>query len=29
VQHAIEHFAEHIGHAQLTRQLWALQAAQQ
>jgi hypothetical protein len=29
VQHAIEHFAEHVGHAQLTRQLWALQAAQQ
>ncbi len=25
VQHAIEHMAQHIGHAQLTRQLWALQ----
>jgi hypothetical protein len=28
VQHAIEHLAQHIGHAQLTRQLWALQASQ-
>lgn len=24
LQHAIEHMAQHIGHAQLTRQLWAL-----
>jgi uncharacterized damage-inducible protein DinB len=24
VQHAIEHLSQHIGHAQLTRQLWAL-----
>lgn len=24
VQHAIEHMAQHIGHAQLTRQLWAI-----
>jgi hypothetical protein len=23
VQHAIEHLSQHIGHAQLTRQLWA------
>ncbi|MGL4650633.1 MAG: DinB family protein [Caldilineaceae bacterium] len=27
VIHALEHMAEHIGHAQLTRQLWALQTA--
>lgn len=26
VQHAIEHMSQHIGHGQLTRQLWALQA---
>jgi hypothetical protein len=26
VQHAIEHLSQHIGHAQLTRQLWALQS---
>jgi hypothetical protein len=26
VQHAFEHMSQHIGHAQLTRQLWALQA---
>jgi hypothetical protein len=25
--HAFEHLSQHIGHAQLTRQLWALQAA--
>jgi hypothetical protein len=25
VQHALEHLAQHIGHGQLTRQLWALQ----
>ncbi len=27
VVHAIEHLSEHIGHAQLTRQLWALTSA--
>jgi len=27
IQHAIEHLSQHIGHAQLTRQLWALQQA--
>lgn len=27
VQHAIEHLSQHIGHAQLTRQLWALRQA--
>ena len=27
IQHAVEHMSQHIGHAQLTRQLWALQAA--
>ncbi len=27
VQHAIEHMSQHIGHAQLTRQIWALQQA--
>jgi hypothetical protein len=26
VMHALEHLSQHIGHAQLTRQLWALQA---
>lgn len=26
VLHAIEHMSQHIGHGQLTRQLWALQA---
>ncbi len=26
--HALEHLSQHIGHAQLTRQLWALYAAQ-
>jgi hypothetical protein len=26
IQHAIEHLSQHIGHAQLTRQLWALKA---
>lgn len=26
VQHAIEHLSQHIGHAHITRQLWALQA---
>lgn len=26
IQHTIEHMSQHIGHAQLTRQLWALQA---
>lgn len=26
IQHAIEHMSQHIGHAQLTRQLWALDA---
>jgi hypothetical protein len=25
VQHALEHLSQHIGHGQLTRQLWALQ----
>lgn len=25
--HALEHLSQHIGHAQLTRQLWALQEA--
>ena len=25
VQHAFEHMSQHIGHAHLTRQLWALQ----
>jgi hypothetical protein len=25
IQHAIEHLSQHIGHGQLTRQLWALQ----
>lgn len=25
IQHAIEHMSQHIGHAQMTRQLWALQ----
>lgn len=25
--HALEHLSQHIGHAQLTRQLWALQTA--
>ncbi len=25
VMHALEHLSQHIGHAQLTRQLWALQ----
>lgn len=25
IQHAFEHMSQHIGHAQLTRQLWALQ----
>lgn len=29
VVHALDHLAQHLGHAQLTRQLWALQAAQQ
>jgi hypothetical protein len=27
IQHAIEHMSLHIGHGQITRQLWALQAA--
>jgi hypothetical protein len=27
IMHAIEHMSEHIGQAQLTRQLWALQSA--
>lgn len=27
VQHAVEHMSQHIGHGQLTRQLWALQNA--
>jgi hypothetical protein len=26
--HALEHLSQHIGHAQLTRQLWAIQASQ-
>jgi hypothetical protein len=26
--HALDHLAQHIGHGQLTRQLWAIQAAQ-
>jgi hypothetical protein len=25
IQHAIEHLSQHIGHGQITRQLWALQ----
>jgi hypothetical protein len=25
IQHAIEHMSQHIGHGQLTRQLWALE----
>jgi hypothetical protein len=25
IQHAIEHLSQHIGHGQLTRQLWALE----
>lgn len=28
IQHAIEHMSQHIGHAQLTRQLWALQSVE-
>jgi hypothetical protein len=28
VQHALEHLSQHIGHAQITRQLWALQATE-
>jgi hypothetical protein len=28
IQHAFEHMSQHIGHAQLTRQLWALREAQ-
>lgn len=28
ILHALEHLSQHIGHAQLTRQLWALYAAQ-
>ncbi|MEJ5249741.1 MAG: DinB family protein [Caldilinea sp.] len=27
IQHAFEHMSRHIGHAELTRQLWALKAA--
>ncbi len=27
IVHAIDHLSQHIGHAQLTRQLWALQRA--
>lgn len=27
IAHAVEHFSEHIGQAQLTRQLWALASA--
>jgi hypothetical protein len=27
LMHALEHLSEHVGHANLTRQLWALQAA--
>ncbi len=27
IQHAVEHMSQHIGHAQLTRQLWALSEA--
>ena len=27
IQHAMEHMSQHIGHAQLTRQLWALREA--
>lgn len=26
IQHAFEHMSRHIGHAELTRQLWAMQA---
>ena len=26
--HALEHLSQHIGHAQITRQLWAIQAAE-
>ncbi len=28
VQHAVEHLSQHIGHAQITRQLWALENGQ-
>jgi hypothetical protein len=28
IGHAIEHLSQHIGHAQITRQLWALQKAE-
>jgi len=28
VVHALDHLAQHLGHAQLTRQLWALQVVQ-
>lgn len=28
IVHAFEHFSQHVGHAQLTRQLWAIQAAE-
>jgi hypothetical protein len=27
IQHAFEHLSQHIGHAQITRQLWALSAS--
>jgi hypothetical protein len=27
IQHAIEHLSQHIGHAQITRQLWALSSS--
>jgi hypothetical protein len=27
IQHAIEHMSQHIGHGQITRQLWAIQTA--
>ncbi len=27
IMHAFEHLSQHLGHAQLTRQLWAIQAA--
>jgi hypothetical protein len=27
IGHAVEHLSQHIGHAQLTRQLWAIHAA--
>lgn len=28
VMHALEHFSQHVGHGQITRQLWAIHAAE-